>query len=357
MSDNHEPFSRSRRLTRVIVAITNNAKGKVRVSDDFVFLVRQIINEHVIMPVQDEGKIEPVSRFLGIGEAEFHLSEIPDIRRPDKIIARVPVDLTGLGKEPENGAVAAEETAVPDFRVRDKGTRNQIIRCGVKGYGIKAGLADDIAAIIGTPALAAKFFFPKVIYKKQGAGLKDTLFIVLGILVGEILLFLVAHYYISLFREGHSVPVSQMPDMPHILTNPLFIAIILTALAAGSYFFDFWLDRKRPSQPGPISFTSGRKSVSLSLDEILYIESNDDVTTVIATGGRRFKNYTPISRWEAILSPHFIRIHRSYLVNPVAVTRVDVDLLYIDNIQLPISKKYKDAGHAGALLRARGGEK
>ena len=42
-------------------------------------------------------------------------------------------------------------------------------------------------------ALAAKYFFPKV------RGVKDTVFLVLGIMAGEMLLFLIAHYitYIS----------------------------------------------------------------------------------------------------------------------------------------------------------------
>ena len=82
--------------------------------------------------------------------------------------------------------------------------------------------------------------------------------------------------------------------------------------------------------------------MTLSLNDILYVESNDDATCIVAFDGRRFKNYTPISQWEATLWPHFIRIHRSFLVNKTAVTKVDVDLLYIGDIQLPISRKYKD---------------
>ena len=72
------------------------------------------------------------------------------------------------------------------------------------------------------------------------------------------------------------------------------------------------------------------------------MEANDATTTVVATGDRRFKNITPISQWEAILKPHFIRIHRSYLVNKDAITRVDGDLLFVDEIELPVSRKYKD---------------
>ena len=191
-------------------------------------------------------------------------------------------------------------------------------------------------------ALAAKFFLRKVSLKDRKSGIKSTVFIVLGLLAGETLLLLVAHYYINVLRLGHPMPYDFMADIPHILTNPIFIAAILTALAVGSHFFEAWLDRRYPGRPGPIKFTSERKPVSLQLDEILYVESNDDATTVVATQGRRFKNYTPISQWEGNLSPRFIRIHRAYLVNRTAVTGVDVDLLYIGDIQLPISRKYKD---------------
>ena len=186
-------------------------------------------------------------------------------------------------------------------------------------------------------ALAAKYFFPKA------RGVKDTVFLVLGILAAEILLFLIAHYIILTFRENPPAPVWEWPELPLILTNPVFIALVLTALAAGSYFFESWLDRKRPTKPAPITFTSDRRPVTLPVGEILYVESNDDITTVIATCDRRFRNKTPISQWEAILKPHFLRIHRSYLVNKDAITRVDGDLLFVDDIELPISRKYKDS--------------
>lgn len=199
------------------------------------------------------------------------------------------------------------------------------------------------ALFIGTMffpgALAARYFFPKVDFKNRRSGVKNTVFILSGILIAEVFLLMVTHYYILRFREN----MADWITLPEILTNPVFIAIILTALAAGSYFFERWLDRKRPTPPAPVTFTSDRKPVTLSLEEILYVESNDNVTVVVATGDRHFKNITPISRWEAILKPHFIRIHRSYLVNRAAISKVDVDMLYVGEIELPISRKYKDS--------------
>ena len=216
-----------------------------------------------------------------------------------------------------------------------------VILCSL-GYRFAEALLFGMLFLPG--ALASRFFFPKVDFRNRWKGVRDAVFIVLGILVAEIFLFLVAHLYISLLRTGRPLPYQLLPDIPHVLTNPVFVAIIVTVLAAGSYFFEAWLDRKRPEVPKPITFTSDRKPVTLPREEILYVESNDDATTVVASGGRRFKNYTPISQWEAILGPAFVRIHRAYLVNRSAVTRVDVDLLYLgDDIQLPVSRKYKDA--------------
>ena len=198
------------------------------------------------------------------------------------------------------------------------------------------------AVFIGTMflpgALAAKYFFPKVSFKDRRSGIKNTVFIVLGILVAELLLFSVTHLYILYLRNEQ-----PLTDIPQLLTNPIFIVLLLTALAAGCYFFESWLDRKRPTPPGPITFTSGRKPVTLRMEEILYVESNDDATVVYATGDRCFRNITPISQWEALLKPRFIRVHRSYLVNKDAVSGIDVDILYVGDTQIPISRKYKES--------------
>jgi len=210
------------------------------------------------------------------------------------------------------------------------------------GMGYPFNEAFFISTLYLSGALAAVFFFPKVNFKNRRAGIKDTIFIVLGILVGEIVLFLMAHSYVSLYGKDGYMWISDIPEIPEIFTNPVYIALILTALATGAYFFESWLDRKRPEESSPVRFVSGRKPVSLPMDEILYVESNDSVTTVVATGDRRFKNTTPISHWEANLQPHFIRIHRSYLVNRQAVTGLDVDILYVGDTQLPISRKYKE---------------
>ena len=120
-------------------------------------------------------------------------------------------------------------------------------------------------------ALAAKYFFPKV------RGVKDTVFLVLGILMAEILLLLIAHYLILTYRENLPLPMWDWPDLPQILTNPVFIALILTTLAAGSYFFESWLDRKHPTRPAPITFTSDRKPVTVDGVEVPFTKTEYEI--------------------------------------------------------------------------------
>ena len=202
------------------------------------------------------------------------------------------------------------------------------------------------ALFIGTlflpGALAVKYFFPKVSFQDKGAGIKDMVFITLGIILAEMLLFMVTHYCISVFREGVK-DVHQYPEIPLALLNPVFVSLMIASLAIGSYFLEQWLGKKYKEEPRPVTFLSDRKSVTLPLEDILYIESNDSVTTVVAADGRRFRNKTPISQWEAILSPHFLRVHRSYLVNKSAVDHFESETVYVGDTPLPVSRKYKDA--------------
>ena len=65
--------------------------------------------------------------------------------------------------------------------------------------------------------------------------------------------------------------------------------------------------------------------------------------------GERFF-HIPGAKWDVFapgtaLPQHVARYFavRAFLVNRAAITRVDVDFLYLGDIQLPISRKYKDA--------------
>ncbi len=109
---------------------------------------------------------------------------------------------------------------------------------------------------------------------------------------------------------------------------------------------DWWLTRylrkKLPQDPAKITFTSSRKPVTLFLSEIVFVESNDNETLVYASDGQKYRNITAISQWERLLGMDFVRIHRSYLVARMHISRVDNDTIVMDDgHELPISLKYR----------------
>ena len=208
------------------------------------------------------------------------------------------------------------------------------------GYSFFEALFIGVMFLPG--ALAVKYFYPKVSFKDKKTGIINSVFITIGIILGEILLIFFAQARISSFRD-EMVPPFLWDAPPQMLTNPVFVSIMIAALAVGSYFFERWLDIKIPTRPEPITFLSERKAVTLEVEEILFIESNDAVTTVFATQERHFRNKTPISQWESILGEGFVRIHRSYLVNRSTVSEVTSDTVTVGGYELPVSRKYKDA--------------
>jgi len=198
-----------------------------------------------------------------------------------------------------------------------------------------------IAALFLPGALAVKFFFSKVSFRNRAEGIKNCAFITIGVIAGEIFLFLMAHWIICRMRAD-TPDIYSWPAPPNLLVNPVFIAIMIGAFSIINVLLEKWLDKRYPSGPQTVTFLSDRKPVSLSETEILYIESNDAVTTVFATDGREFRNKTPISQWEASLGDTFVRIHRSYLVNRSAISSVEAGAVMVGDKQLPVSRKYKE---------------
>ena len=127
-------------------------------------------------------------------------------------------------------------------------------------------------------------------------------------------LFLMAHYVLQVIRAD-SGNIYAWADLPDLLSNPVFIAIMISALAVGNYFFEKWLAKRYPSEKKPVTFLSERKPVSLMTDDILFVESNDAITTVVATEDRHYRNNTHIESF-------------------------DKDSVQVGGCELPVSRKY-----------------
>ena len=78
-------------------------------------------------------------------------------------------------------------------------------------------------------------------------------------------------------------------------------------------------------------------------DEILFVQADKDFT-IVYTKERTFFNSTRLAEMERLLHPfHFLKVHRSYIINPNKVAAVDATnlLIFMSNFEIPISRRMK----------------
>ena len=211
----------------------------------------------------------------------------------------------------------------------------------IQSFGYRFVESVFISTLFAPCCLFVCFYFSKNKPKKGKEYAINTTYALIGVIIAEIFLFVLAHYIINSLRSP-AASYYGWPQLPSLMMNPIFISVIIAALSVGYWFYKQWLDKSCPSETKPIVFLSNRKSVALMPTEIIYVESNDTVTTVYATKGRCFKNRNSISQWGSILDEGFVRTHRSYIINKSFITSVEADTVYLDGaIEIPISRKYK----------------
>ena len=168
----------------------------------------------------------------------------------------------------------------------------------------------------------------------------DKVYLSLAMLVAIILFILCLHHYVLTGMTPYGwVDKKKVAPM---LINPAFLGLILMVLSIGDYAWSKWIDKRFKAKDRTVTFFSDRKSVTLRLSDISYVESNDTEVRIVTTSGDSFRNKTGISQWENLLGTGFLRIHRSYLVNTTYASLSTPDLVIVAGKELPVSRKYKE---------------
>lgn len=193
-----------------------------------------------------------------------------------------------------------------------------------------------MALVFGPCALALEFLMPKARRPM------DKVYLSLAVLVAVVLLIIVLHLCVwrTFSPDGGYLDVKDIPPM---LINPAFLGLILMSLAIGDFFWAKWLAARFRTEDRSITFFSDRKSVTLSLADIAYIESNDTEVRIVTSNGESYRNKTGITQWENLLGEGFLRIHRSYLVNVASARLSSPDTVTVGETRLPVSRKYKES--------------
>ena len=187
-----------------------------------------------------------------------------------------------------------------------------------------------ITAIMLLPSVVVVKYGLEQAQKEKRSFTKGVLFFFYGILCLYLsyMAILAAYWY---FLEMDSEAFNFM------IVNPVFIWISI-----GFFVFLEGVIFKEKDEPESQTVTifSERKKTILIIDHITFVESRGDFTVAHLDSGESFKNSVKISQWEQRL-PEFLRIHRSFLVNPQRATLHGSKVRVGNDEDLPVSRGYK----------------
>ena len=193
-----------------------------------------------------------------------------------------------------------------------------------------------LGLIFGPCAIALEYLMPKA------RRTQDKVYLALAVLVATIVLIVLLHVLKwEDLRRREMFP--GMIEVPPMLFNPVFLALILTALAIGDFYWAKWLRRRFKREDRTITFFSDRRSVTLRVADIDYVESNDTEVRIVTADGTAYRNKTGISQWGNLLGEEFLRIHRSYLVNIARSRLSSPEEVITGQRTLPVSRKYRES--------------
>lgn len=180
-------------------------------------------------------------------------------------------------------------------------------------------------------AFILKVLLPQLDFSERKKGITDCFFLFSSVIIFTFLLIAVTH-----------MTVISPGDFQSILLNPFFSALILVSVAFGDKYLIIALEKLFPERQESISFVSDRRKVSIAVSEIVFVESNDRDVYIHTSDGTAYRNKTPISAWENVLSPGFLRVHRAFLVNRDYIGDISPESVSVQERTIPVSRKYRD---------------
>jgi hypothetical protein len=192
-----------------------------------------------------------------------------------------------------------------------------------------------IAVMLLPGVMFVKFFAGDLSFKNPRKGILHTIYFVAIVMLIEYLGIILVYSTVSEYPHTD--------EIPDIITNPLFIWLVLGSLLSIEYLLKAKLFSGEVPAEKYISFTSDRKRVSLEIDSILYIESRDYEVRVVTVAGTTYPTRMKISQWESVLDNRFVRVHRSFIVNRNHVSRFDTRTAWLGETAIEISRKYRES--------------
>jgi two-component system LytT family response regulator len=86
----------------------------------------------------------------------------------------------------------------------------------------------------------------------------------------------------------------------------------------------------------------GMKSIKINFDEVLYIEALSTYSVIVTTTQKHIVYLTLKALIERLPFAHFVRVHRSYIVNMRRIEAIEDNMLKLGQHEVPVGKSYQE---------------
>lgn len=83
----------------------------------------------------------------------------------------------------------------------------------------------------------------------------------------------------------------------------------------------------------------------IDLSELLYVEAQGNYASFVFSKSKPVMSLLTLQKLDSLLPSHFLRIHRSYIVNLRAIQQIEGNQLDLGQTKLPIGKSYRQILH------------
>ncbi len=99
----------------------------------------------------------------------------------------------------------------------------------------------------------------------------------------------------------------------------------------------------KPAEPLADLFVKvGTKTIKVNFDEVLYIEAMSTYSVLVMATQKHIVYLTLKALGERLPFAHFVRVHRSYIVNVHRIEAIEDNMLKVGSYEIPVGKSYQE---------------
>ena len=201
--------------------------------------------------------------------------------------------------------------------------------------------------IVGTSYLVTSYLVPRFLLKK--AYFKFVLYFIYTLVFSVYLEMLVMTISLVVFANFEYTELNPKTTDIVFLTVVLYFFVFLNTIIflIQEYFRGEEKQVKLQTEKekltkGYLVVRSERININLPYDQIVYVESLGNYVRLLVSEGKPILTKEKISALEERLPHNFLRIHRSIIVNRDMIQSFNRELITVNEVELPLSRKYKE---------------